>query len=47
MDGPGRMKLRPGVSKQDVCERRANPVVPKKVFEQKMSFVVSEEGVIE
>jgi hypothetical protein len=28
MDGADRLKGRPGVSKQDVCERRAKPAAP-------------------
>jgi hypothetical protein len=28
MDGAERLKGRPGVSKQDVCERRAKPAAP-------------------
>jgi hypothetical protein len=29
MDGAGRAKPRPGMSKQDVCEWKANPSLPK------------------
>ena len=32
MDGADRTKPRPGVSKQDVCEQKANPVVPESLF---------------
>lgn len=33
MDGAGRAKPRPGMSKQDICEWKANPPLPSKAVQ--------------